>query len=754
MLNDSKRKKIRFKTILLVLAPVLLAMIIIAPMSTWAQKKEKKALLIVVSSVTIEDLTNTNTPNLDSLQRHGAIGLMNARAANIKWPGSFYLSIGAGTRAEAGSLGGLGFNVFEILPRDLFKEKISAKEVYLQNNKASLEDENIANLGINNATARSFKYRNNVVPGLLGEALKVGGKKTAALGNADTLQEKHREITLVTMNLKGKTDFGLVSSATSTEDKSFPGGIRTDYEELAKQTTSLLDKADFLAVDLGDSARVDYQRLYMNDFVNQEKRREALIKADKYVGEVMKKLKSKNILTIVTAPKPQSDSMKARDYLTPVIVSGLGKGALSSDTTRRSGVIANIDIAPTILKHFGLTVPPEAAGNQIKAEPLKNTVDFVKKRHSQIFVMRTFRTPIIIIYSILLLIGLIFGLAHFWMRRSGRRVSKRATSSLRFFLLFLLAVPFSSLLQIPLDANNVAISFTSAIVIALGVAAVAVLLFRKQSLGPILFVVGATTALIIVDTMTGSNLSQRSFLGSDIISGGRYYGLGNVYMGVLIGASLFSVASLFDIKLVKNNKAMPYIGFIALILVGFVIGHPSLGANIGGLITATATAIIFAQVLMEKKFSWKTALTSIVVLAFAVTLLLGIDFVRKEATQSHAGKAISVIQVKGATAISDIIARKVKQNRRGTFSFTGFILMGMVIIALFMNQTVKKDEEISKEFDTHFPTIKKAFFTMAWAALIGFLFNDTGAVTASAIATYLLVPLLYISLTVPKTQKA
>lgn len=715
--------------------------------SALGQQNNRKVVMLVINSITLDDLIEAKAPKLRSIINSGAVGLVNAKAASINENANFYLSIGAGARAEAGELGGLGFNATERLPMSLFGGLLTAKDLSLQSNDLVVPNDAVVNLGINDASGKSFKYHNNIIPGLLGEALKQAGKKVAVLGNADTLQETHRDISLITMDFKGRTPFGNVSGDVNVLDKSFPGGIRTNYEELSKQASSFLKKADFVAVELGDSARLDYQRTFLTKRLSTQRRSEAILKADTFLLSLLNEVNIEKTLLIIASPKPSTDAMKDLDYLTPIVIRGLkankGNSLLISNTTQRAGLVANIDLAPTILNYLEVDVPVEMAGNIMTAKEAKSPVKFLTKRHEQIYTMRIVRTPFVITYSLLLLAGLTLVILTTRRRFSGKDVSAKSIKALKILLLFILAVPLSSLLQIPLGKDNIAISLASGFLIAILFALVA-FWAKKKPLNSLLFITTATTLVITVDALTGTILSQRSFFGSDLISGGRYYGLGNVYMGLLIGAATFSIAGLADVKVLR--RYLPSIGFIGLLVVGIIVGHPRIGANVGGLITGVATALIFSQMLAKRKFSWRLFSINILVFGLLMAVILSAD-IPGTGDVSHTGKALAIINSKGGQAVTDIIIRKISQNVRGTSAFPGFLMLAMFLLVVSLkNWGLKTQKSLFSKFSQETPITSKAFLALVWAAIIGYAFNDTGAITAAAIASYILIPLFYLAL--------
>lgn len=739
-------KKIISKIAIITLITIFFG--IIFSSGVFASKKinyqEKKVILIAVNSITLDDLIMSNAPNIKELINSGAVGLMNSRSANAETLGSYYLTIGTSNRADAGEFGGLGFNAWEKLPENLYSGSLRAKDLSIQNNSISLPKESVINISINNANSESFKLHNNVVAGLLGEALKKAGRKTAVVGNADTLQEKHREMTLITMDLKGRTSFGDVYGDTNKVDNAFPGGIKTDYEKLTDKTIQFLGKADFIAVETGDTARLDYQRPLMSKVTNSQRRIKAIEEIDSFIGGLKSKLDLNKTLMIIASPKPQEDAIQDKDFLTPIIMSSSEKGLLTSETTKRGGIVTNLDLAPAILNYLDVRAPVEYSGNNLDVIAKNKTLSLLSDKHNHILTMRMLRIPIVVVYYILLLVGMILAVVMIRLKRSGKEIKKSSTTSLKLYLLFLLAVPLSSLFEIPFKEGNEILSVLGFVLLSALIAMAAYWGLKKKELGPLFIITALTSIVITIDVLTGTNLSQNSFLGSDLISGGRYYGVGNDYMGILLGASIFSIVSLSDLIRWKGKIATSS-GFALLIVVSALIGLPQIGANVGGLITGVAAALTFLFFMSgQKKLTLKNAAIGLLIICVFVAGFIVINSVQYSA--SHAGKALALIESKGSPAVTDIIFRKFIMNVRGTLSFPGFVLMMMFLLAVTLNKILKKEDGIFGQFHNNYPAVVIGFLTMIWAATIGFLFNDTGALVAACIAGFLLVPLFYLSL--------
>src|SRR5439155_14453825 len=85
---------------------------------------------------------------------------------------------------------------------------------------------------------------------------------------------------------------------------------------------------------------------------------------------------SDRLLVMVISPMPSTDMDARGDEVTPLLmaegtnlrlVGGMSPPyALRSDTTRQAGLVANVDVAPTILAFFGIPIPSEMDGQPIR----------------------------------------------------------------------------------------------------------------------------------------------------------------------------------------------------------------------------------------------------------------------------------------------------------------------------------------------------------------------------------------------------
>src|SRR5690606_8228435 len=191
----------------------------------------------------------------------------------------------------------------------------------------------------------------------------------------------------------------------------------------------------------------------------------------------------------------------------------------------------------------------------------------------------------------------------------------------RWLLLLLMSGPLAIVL-LPLAQSNDA---GTAIVLLAAFAGLtttaAYSLLRRRGIDALIFLALVTAAVLVADVALGSRLIKNSILGYDPIVAARFYGIGNEYMGVLIGTTLIGTTGLLDRfsgrpAAVRAWRPAVTLAYAAVI---FILASPGLGANAGGTVAAVAGFGTTLLLLSGRRWSWRT----IPLLAGAAALVLG-----------------------------------------------------------------------------------------------------------------------------------
>ncbi len=465
-----------------------------------------------------------------------------------------------------------------------------------------------------------------------------------------------------------------------------------------------------------------------------------------------------------------SRSHPGQNRLIPVIFSG-SQDLLTSATTHTTALIANTDIAPSILAHFGISTPPNMIGKPIQRLSLTGKkhysiparLDFVTQLNDQALhhVMPIFVGVFAVYFLILFLRSqpprwLVFGIVP---------------------LLFLPAALLLAPILIPPTLWEYALRIVAW---QFGLAFFALALARISRCNLPVTVALTNIALILGDILTGQNLLKDSRLSGYALSGIRYYGIGNEYLGVVLAFALtstflalppsppgtFSQTSLGrggDSNLPSPSeerakqgegsgvRAVLVLAWMAILI---VLGWVGWGANAGSLAAGGAGFGIGAAILYGRRPTWKLAILCVVfglLLAFAFG---GIEAfllpTQKNGGSSHFGSVLrTAANQNNAGYLLEIAARKAAMNLR-LFLLPSFLAMlALLSIAGFLGYC-----RFHSMLNTTFPPeswIRRSLPAFAATTVSALIFKDSGVVTVAFFLALSAFLLLFAALT--KTSK-
>ena len=195
---------------------------------------------------------------------------------------------------------------------------------------------------------------------------------------------------------------------------------------------------------------------------------------------------------------------------------GLGSnGALTSTTTHLDGIVAGIDVLPTVLQRLGVAVPDIVKGQPMRVEGGRNQ-DALTSLDDRLRVVGPQRFPVLeAILAAWLGVLLICGLL---ADRRGFRAALRVGSLAALWILPMLLV--TARLS-PSTGDEVLLMAVGTML--LGALTDRFVRWPRAPLVPCLVTLLAYT----VDLFFGSELIIRSLLGSNPLFGSRFYGIGN-----------------------------------------------------------------------------------------------------------------------------------------------------------------------------------------------------------------------------------
>jgi hypothetical protein len=695
--------------------------------STCSANETGKVIIVFMDRVSLAEIQEADTPNLNKMTAVGAVGLMTTNTAGSRSQRDAYVTLGAGARATGSDKSRLGFGVEEIYGGK------PIQGLYQQITGMVVEAPGIVNLGIAQTIRNNENRPYGATVGALGEALKKSGLKAAILGNCDTDGEYNRYLTSFLMDGSGLIPMGIVDRTLLRKDSSRPFGIVTDYEILFDKTIELLEQSDVIAIQLGDTSRAEDFRYDAKDEKNIMYKRQAIEEGDAFIGRLLDNIDLSEDLLMVITPLSPARELAVNNRLTPFFTVGPGieRGWAYSPSTRRPGVITNLDICATVLDYLGLSGMPGQQGTVVGSYPSDKGAEGLlafNERLVEIFNQRSF---LLKSYVIVQIVSIILSL-------SSIIIFKKLLWVAKALLVFVMTIPLSYLFLTLYHQPTLAYSFFLSWLFA--ALLTGILLSIKISYIDRIFIICLFTSIsLIIDQITGGQLIQGSPLGYDVISASRFYGIGNEYMGILIGAACAGCGAMMDISTKHKWLAWVLISLLCIAVL-LAIGHPGFGANVGGTVSAAAAFALLLLLLRGKRIKMLHLLPAgIAVIAVLVGIFI-VDSLKVVGSQSHIGRTVTLIKQGGIGGLVDIIYRKYSMNLkliRYTI-WTRVFLASLIAVVTLLYRPMG----ILKSIIGRYQGIAAGTGAAVAGSIVALLTNDSGIVAAATAMVYVASPII------------
>lgn len=626
-----------------------------------------QVLVVLADHLTLADITRPNLPNLALMRSTGQAAMMSPGLAQGTDPvGNVYASLGAGDSVRIGSIS----------------------------------------------------------QGLLGRALREAHVKTAVIGDADSDDTgRYRPTSLI---LPSPTEAFVDANDGTVSDALACGGKRIDPALLWKQTRFALNGSDLAVVHFGDFARIERENSagYLMPRSYAAHRAQALAALDRYIGlAVLNHAPGSNLELYLVAPTPPLIG-DGWDRLTLVLHISLGTasspGVLWSATTQTSGLVAVRDIAPTILTALNVFKPIQMTGDAVYfcAERPRDALRDLSRLDRMTNLNQDAQNPLFwtlgFVAAAILFGGLGLYLAN--VLPADRNLRQASLYGLRL----LAAWPLALLLAPLANPATLGVYYDWIVVLTIII-----------GLLPSPSVIYALTAVALaMDGVTGTHLASQSVLSAYALAGIRFYGIGNEYMGIMIGGALL-------LACLAPRGIWPAVVFA---IVTFVLSFPAFGAKAGGAITATATFVIAWRNLRGLPIKFRHILLALLA-GFGLVFLWALVDHLVPTRRTHIDTAVNALGHGRLGYIAGVVMRKIGLAAN-IFLRSGTLLglLGIALIAGFARLFLRRNvaEYLGRHLD--FAAIWNAGL---WGSLVAVLFNDSGVVAAILLLTSLIVALLH-----------
>lgn len=667
--------------------------------------------IVVANRLSLLDIDNM--PNLKRLASQGALGLMNVRGLVSYAGAEGFATINSSNKTYA-SVESSEFHNLDRKYRNLYENRTNFSSTGYE----------IGNIQI--GKLENQNEDNNYLPniGALGDAIHKLGLKTAVFGNSDTNDAFIRTSSLIAMNSKGLVDYGNIDNIL-VEDNKYPYNLKTDYDKILLELDGLEDDTALIVIDTGDLNRLSSYSGFLSNKVFLEKREMILADIDNFIGNLENTINEKNGILMVVSPN-RSETRVDKSRLTPIILwgNGINKGVLTSSTTNKKGIVTNLDIGPTVLKYLN-TSNKNMAGSPLKIIESNNSFDYITNINGRINLTNTIRTRVLLAYGIFSII--VFCILILLLRFQFN-LDNNLGKSLEILLTLIYMLPLILILISLLNINSL-IKFITILLISHLIEVLIVWKLDREKIFK--YITFTYTFLIFLDLVLANFFTRFSVLSHDPIIGARYFGIGNELTGVFLGVIIILCSIILD----KYKKE--YIIMLILLFTTILVGHPRLGANVGGTLSFAVTLFSLVLLINKEKLNWKNSIFIIGLVGIFIAMLGYID-IYINPNPTHLGKSLILLNEKGLTVVKNIINRKILMNIKliGTSIWTKVLFVNILVQLLLVFSLRETMEKILNK------NSNIVLIAGLLGSIFGLLLNDSGIILAALSINFITVFLL------------
>jgi hypothetical protein len=715
--------------------------------------KARRMLVISLPAVSWQDVNGRELPNLNRFLDAAAVADLTTRSVNRETKlGEGYITLGAGTRSVGVSSfnesDGNAFDVREVYGAD------TAGEVYARRTGRAAGN-GLVDLDIGDIVDRNKQELFDAEIGALGNALSDAGWSRAVIANADGLDAENlsggyyrRQAVTALMGPEGRVPAGAVGPELLTPDPEAPFGLRYDNEAVLREFRDVWNDKSVVLVEASDVVRADAYRTLATPLQRDRLFDEALRRTDELVGMLLQEVDFQQDAVMVVGPSPPI--REVRLTIAALRAPGIEPGLLHTGTTRRSGFVQLIDVAPTILERVGVEGPDSMEGRAAEVGRSGGSAsdrrEFLEDSDAAAQ-FRDERIPTIVIVFVGVQVLLVIG-ALFWLVRPDRR---QVTTIMRTAALAALGLIAAVILArtVPFHEIGDLAYWTWLAGVALVLAALYQLARRRDVYLPLMLALGVIVALLLFDAVVGTPLQFNNPFGYSPRVAGRFSGYGNLAYAALASSAVL-LAGLLAHRVGGRRGALTAIGLLGVVFV--VDGVPFWGADVGGVLSILPAYAVTAYLLLGVRVRLRTALVCIAAAVVAVLAFGVFDLTRPSDERTHLGRLFETGESRGWSGVSTVIQRKISQNLEVLFTSEWALIVLLVLIFLAFLATRHRDR--LREIVQRIPEMRAAFIGFAILAVLGFALNDSGIAIPGMMLSVLNATIIVLFVTVRRPDVA
>lgn len=705
----------------------------------------RRVLILTLPTVTWADLEAADTPNLDRLLRRAALAGTVVRAGGRRAAvGNAYLTVGAGTRAVgsddvAGQALQAGERVSDTPPADT----LTAAEVFAARTGRRVRG-GIVHLGIARLAADNAASDYGATPGALGDALAAAGIRAAVIANADgtapwtgALPASQRAAATAVMTSAGTVPAGTVRATLLEASPADAFGVRLSIPAVEQAFRQVWRGRAVVLVEASDLWRANQAAPLALPAAAARQQARALAHTDALVGTLLRSvdLRRDAVIVVGLAIPTAKPPLGVGALRAP----GVPAGLLRSATTRRTGFVHLVDVAPTVLALTGVERPDGMEGRVMQPG---RTGGAFRARVAELVdaaadgARRDGRVGEAVLFLVVAVLVVAAGaLAAEWRWPAVRPVVAWAALSVPGMLL----VPFL-LRGLRLDrAGNLAY-WTLVLAGAAVFGLLALRAGRRRPADGLLVAMAALVVLHVADVFTGARLELSTPLGYSATIGIRMAGIGNVSFAVTAAAALI-VAGLLRARWPDRRGLAFAVATLAVTFVAFT--PPFFGQNYGATLASAPAFALCGWLLSGRRVRPGPAAAVAVGLLVAVgAAVAGLEMLRGDDDRTHVGRFAEQVGEQGWSGLSLVLGRKGEASLATVGG--SWIGWALPIAAVLVVVLVAAGRRPLRRVAATIPELVPVGVGLGVLGVLGFALNDSGIVIPSLVAALMTVAVAYL----------
>jgi hypothetical protein len=212
----------------------------------------------------------------------------------------------------------------------------------------------------------------------------------------------------------------------------------------------------------------------------------------------------------------------------------------------------------------------------------------------------------------------------------------------------------------------------------------------------------------------------------------RFFGIGNSAFAVLAATGILAAAIHLQFAPRRREALVTVTGFLMLLII--VDGAPSLGGDVGGILTLVPVVGLALIAFSGRRISWRTVAALLALTVAVLGAALVVDLLRPPEARTHLGRVVTDVHHAGGSSFLTTVARKTATNLR-VFRTTVWSWL-VPIIAAFLLYLLVWERRLGRLLPRG-SALRIGVVAALGAGLLGFALNDSGVVITALVYLYL-----------------